>query len=142
MGIDVMNMPLEILRSLAVTFIHTFKRPVTVQYPEERPNLMPRFRGAIRLLRDEDGREKCTGCSTCANVCPVNAISLKAGKDESGKKVATEYTIDFSRCAFCGFCIEVCPVQAIEMTHMFELAEENIEEVRYDKESLLTLLGE
>ena len=140
MGIPMINTPLEIFKSLAVTFRHIFMKPVTVQYPEERPRLMPRFRGAIRLLRHDDGREICNACSICAAVCPLNAISLKGGKDEKGVKYATEFSIDFSRCAFCGFCIESCPSNALEMTHVFELAVEDFEGVRYDKESLLTRL--
>lgn len=129
----------ELLKGFAVTFKHIFKKAVTVQYPEERPRLMPRFRGALRLTRHDDGKERCIGCYLCSAVCPTEAISLRAGMDEGGRRYAREYYIDFTRCAFCGFCVEACPVSALEMTHRFELAEEDIARLRYDKGSLLAL---
>ena len=36
------------------TFAHTFTRAETVQYPEEKPYLSPRYRGRIVLTRDPD----------------------------------------------------------------------------------------
>ncbi|MBD3378965.1 MAG: 4Fe-4S dicluster domain-containing protein [Candidatus Omnitrophica bacterium] len=47
-------------------------------------------------------KEKCTGCSACVEVCPVNAISM-----ENGKAVVSDACID------CGACIAQCPVEAI-----------------------------
>ncbi|MGQ9508989.1 MAG: 4Fe-4S binding protein [Thermodesulfobacteriota bacterium] len=47
--------------------------------------------------------EKCTGCGTCEEVCPVEAIEV-----ENGKAV-----VDPEACVDCGTCIEECPEKAI-----------------------------
>ena len=51
-------------------------------------------------------KEKCIGCGTCVDVCPVNAISL----NDEGKA-----QIDQEKCIKCGTCEAVCPVMAIEI---------------------------
>ncbi len=48
-------------------------------------------------------QEKCTGCGTCVEVCPVEAIKV-----ESDKAV-----VDAEACVDCGTCIEECPEKAI-----------------------------
>ena len=48
--------------------------------------------------------EKCTGCGACAEVCPVDAITVD--------NVAT---VDEDECIDCGTCVEECPVGAIEL---------------------------
>ena len=47
--------------------------------------------------------EKCTGCSSCANICPVRAISII--HDKYGFYVPQ---IDFEKCVGCGLCKNVC----------------------------------
>ncbi len=50
-------------------------------------------------------KELCSGCSACASVCPVSAISMKA--DDEG----FEYPcIDYSVCIGCDKCANTCPV--------------------------------
>lgn len=46
--------------------------------------------------------EKCIGCGTCADNCPVSCISEKDGK----------YVINADECLGCGTCAGVCPVEA------------------------------
>lgn len=48
-------------------------------------------------------KSECTGCGTCAAVCPVNCISLKY--DEEG----FIYPIPDKNCINCGKCERVCP---------------------------------
>jgi len=47
---------------------------------------------------------KCTGCEACAEVCPVEAISV----DQVAR-------IDEETCIECGACADECPVEAISM---------------------------
>lgn len=48
--------------------------------------------------------EKCTGCGSCADVCPTEAIIIENGK--------AEITM---QCTDCGACTRVCPEGAIRM---------------------------
>ena len=53
----------ETLRGMKTTFGRLFEKPNTIQYPEEKTPVYPRFRGRHRLHRFEDtGLEKCVGC--------------------------------------------------------------------------------
>ena len=45
----------------------------------------------------------CTSCGSCADVCPVEAISEGDSK----------YEIDAGSCTDCGTCVDECPVEAI-----------------------------
>ena len=56
------------------------------------------------LLSYEIDEEKCIGCTACARVCPVNAIS---------GKVKQPHVIDQSTCIKCGACMETCKFGAI-----------------------------
>jgi len=48
--------------------------------------------------------ERCTGCGTCVEACPANAITFtKAGKAD----------INDSECIRCGTCHHVCPAEAV-----------------------------
>ena len=117
------SMMFSLLRSLWEVFLHTFHRRVTVQYPEEKPYLAPRYRGRIILTRDPDGGERCVACNLCAVACPVDCIALQATEDEHGRRYPEFFRINFSRCIFCGYCEEACPTYAIQLTPDFEMGE-------------------
>jgi len=125
------------LKTIWLILQHTFRRPVTVEYPEERIPLPPRFRGRIILSRDPDGAERCVACYLCAVACPVDCIALQAAEDEHGRRYPEFFRINFSRCILCGFCEEACPTDAIQLTPDFEYAEYNRQNMVYEKEDLL-----
>ncbi|MEJ2710170.1 MAG: NADH-quinone oxidoreductase subunit NuoI [Anaerolineales bacterium] len=128
---------LSILRSIWTILTHTFRRRVTVQYPDEEPYLPPRYRGRIVLTRDPDGEERCVACHLCSAVCPTDCISLQATEDETGRRYPEFFRINFSRCIFCGMCEEACPTYAIQLTPDFEMSEYKRQNLVYEKEDLL-----
>ena len=50
-------------------------------------------------------REKCTGCESCVQECPSEAIQMLNEKA----------VIDPDTCVDCGVCLDSCPVEAISM---------------------------
>lgn len=125
------------IRSLWLVFLHMFHKRVTVQYPEKKAYLPPRWRGRIVLTRDPDHGERCVGCYLCASVCPVDCISLQATEDEKGRRYPEFFRINFSRCIFCGLCEEACPTYAIQLIPDFEMGEYLRQNLVYEKEDLL-----
>ncbi|MHC5075551.1 MAG: indolepyruvate ferredoxin oxidoreductase subunit alpha [Planctomycetota bacterium] len=50
-------------------------------------------------------KEKCTGCETCVDECPADAISMAEEKA----------VVNVETCIDCGACVDACPVEAITM---------------------------
>ena len=128
---------ISIIKTVWTILKHTFRKRETIQYPEEKIYLPPRFRGRIILSRDPDGAERCVACHLCAVVCPVDCIALQATQDEHGRRYPAFFRINFSRCIFCGFCEEACPTYAIQLTTDFEMSEYYRKNMVYEKEDLL-----
>jgi len=125
------------IKTLAKVLKHTFTSPDTVQYPDEKPYLAPRYRGRIVLTKDPDGNERCVACNLCATVCPVGCISLQKTELDDGRWIAETFDINFARCILCGFCEEACPTHAIQLTPDFEMGEYDRQNLLYRKENLL-----
>ncbi len=128
---------LSLLRTTWAVLLHMFRKRVTVQYPEQKPYLPPRYRGRIVLTRDPDDAERCVACYLCAVACPVDCIALQATEDGTGRRFPEFFRINFSRCIFCGMCEEACPTDAIQLTPDFEMAEYSRQNLVYEKEDLL-----
>lgn len=124
-----------------VTLRNMLKRPVTVQYPEERRVLPERTRARIVLTRSPDGEERCVACYLCSAACPTDCISMQAAEGENGRRYAAWFRINFTRCIFCGLCAEACPTLAIQMTPHFEFCERQPLGLVYEKEDLLIADG-
>lgn len=129
-------MIVPLIKGLQITFKHMFKKAVTLQYPDERPNVAPNFRG-LHTLKVSHDKAKCVACYLCPTVCPAKCITVDAGEDASHDKFAATYEIDMLRCIFCGYCVEACPVDALGMTQAFELANYKREDFVFTKERLL-----
>jgi NADH-quinone oxidoreductase subunit I len=127
----------SLVRSMWEVFRHAFAKRVTVQYPEQKAYLAPRYRGRIVLTRDPDGGERCVACNLCAVACPVACISLQATEDEQGRRYPEFFRINFSRCIFCGYCEEACPTYAIQLTPDTEMGEYNRQNLVYEKSDLM-----
>ncbi len=128
-------MILPLLNGLRITLSHLFRKPVTLQYPKERPEVAPDFRGLHALKMSHD-RARCVACHLCPTVCPAKCITVEAGEDANHDKFAARYEIDMLRCIFCGYCVEACPVDALRMTQTFELANYRREDFVFVKERL------
>lgn len=98
--------------SMLTVFKHLFKRPVTLEYPENKLTPPENFRGKPYV-------ENCIKCLTCTKVCPTGAITIKEN----------EFRIDLNKCIFCGNCAYYCPVKAIKMSSDYELGVNNKEEL-------------
>lgn len=118
-------------------FKHSFHKRETIQYPDEKPYIPPRWRGRIVLSRDPDGEERCVACYLCSVACPVDCIALQATEDDHGRRYPEFFRINFSRCIFCGMCEEACPTYAIQLTPDFEMCEYDRPNLVYEKEHLL-----
>ncbi len=51
-------------------------------------------------------KSKCTGCESCVDVCPTDAISM----------VSEKALVDSEECIHCETCIDECPADALAMT--------------------------
>jgi NADH-quinone oxidoreductase subunit I len=111
---------LELLKGMRLTGYYLFTKEFTVQYPEERAPMSPRFRGLHAQRRYENGEERCIACKLCEAVCPAQAITIEAEPREDGSRRTTRYDIDLFKCIFCGYCQESCPVDAIVETRVYE----------------------
>ena len=79
----------ELFRGLALTGRYLFRRKVTVQFPEEKTPLSPRFRGLHALRRYDNGEERCIACKLCEAVCPAMAITIESDVRDDGSRRTT-----------------------------------------------------
>ncbi len=103
---------------------HLLRASRQINYPFEKGQLSPRFRGEHLLRRYATGEERCIACKLCEavrtlagrhcccvrltqhalQVCPAQAITIEAEEREDGSRRTTRYDIDMSAC-----CVRVLP---------------------------------
>ncbi|MBA7662143.1 NAD(P)H-quinone oxidoreductase subunit I, chloroplastic [subsurface metagenome] len=122
-----------IAKSMAVTLKNLFRKPITVQYPEEKLTVSRRIRGTT-LVWDKDA---CTACKLCATACPQSCITIVTFRDESHKLRVDKLDFDGGLCSFCGLCVEACPCEALFMGYSYEWATYRQQDLMLSKEELM-----
>ncbi len=127
---------IEIFKGMRVTLGHFLRnlrdnsRLYVRHYPEQQPEITPRWRGRHRLTTYEDGSIKCVACFMCQTVCPSRCIMIEAGERLDGReeKMPVRFDIDLLECIYCGYCVEACPKDAIRMdTGIYSVIDHNRE---------------
>lgn len=125
------------LKKMVYNIFNQKKMP-TLNYPEEKYEYGPRFKGNHVLTVKKDGSIRCTACMLCATNCPAQCIKITAAEhdDPTVEKFPISYEIDVLRCVYCGFCEEACPVDAIRMGPEWQTAGLNGSKFAYDIQQL------
>jgi NADH-quinone oxidoreductase subunit I len=111
---------LGLLKGVATTLKHAIDAETfTVSYPEEPPEVSPRFRGV-----HEFSQERCIWCRRCENICPNDTTQIVMDDSHNGE----QYTLHIGQCIYCRLCEEVCPVEVTLLTQNFELVAETKDE--------------
>ena len=129
----------ELFKGMKLTGRYFLAKNITIQFPEEKTPLSPRFRGLHALRRYDNGEERCIACKLCEAVCPALAIHIESEQRQDGTRRTTRYDIDLVKCIFCGFCEEACPVDAIVETRILEYHGEKRGDLYYTKPMLLAI---
>jgi NADH-quinone oxidoreductase subunit I len=113
---DVFSGFFGLLSGMGITARYFFKKPVTVIYPKERIP-MKRFKGPIAFVVDTPEKNSdhlCIACNACIKTCPSRCMSLVAMKSAvDGKRVLTDFKVNYMLCSLCSLCIDVCPTDAL-----------------------------
>ena len=112
---DLFSGTVSLLTGLGITFRYFFRKPVTVLYPRQRIP-MKRFKGPISfVVSEKTGDHLCIACNACIKICPSRCMSLEAKKSAvDGKRVLTDFKVNYMLCSLCSLCIEVCPTDALK----------------------------
>ena len=118
---------------------------MTIQYPEEKTPVYPRFRGRHKLhqLRGHRAGEV-RRLLALRRRLPGRLHPRRRRREHprrtasrAGERYAAVYEINLSRCIFCGYCEIACPFDAITMGHDYEMADYDRADLIFTKEMLL-----
>ena len=129
----------SLLAGMAVTIRYFVKPIVTVQYPREKIQMSPNYRGYPQFIIDSETKtHRCIACEMCARICPSQLITVEGIKFPGEKqKRATKYVHEHQYCSLCGLCVEVCPTTALEFSQVYRLAGYRREDCVIDHLTLL-----
>lgn len=68
---------------------------------------------AVKIIEDVPAFGLCTGCGTCAGVCPSEAITMVC--DKKGMVIPQ---VNREQCTECGLCLQVCPGYELSFAHL------------------------
>lgn len=113
----------SLLAGMAVTIRYFVKPVVTVQYPRQKIQMSPRYRGYPQFILDPDTKtHRCIACEMCSRICPSQLITVEGAKFPGEKqKRGTKYIHEHYYCSLCGLCVEVCPTTALEFSKEYRL---------------------
>ncbi len=113
----------SLLAGMAVTIRYFVKPVVTVQYPRQKIQMSPRYRGYPQFIIDpETHSHRCIACEMCSRMCPSQLITVEGAKFPGEKqKRGTKYIHEHYYCSLCGLCVEVCPTAALEFSKEYRL---------------------
>lgn len=94
----------------------------TIQYPEEKVPMFPRYRGPIMMLTNPElDLTRCIACGLCERTCPTESIKVvRAAEKVKEQNVPESYEYDMNTCMFCGFCVQICPTSALGHSPVLE----------------------
>lgn len=131
------------IKGFGVTFKRMFDPTLTIEYPDEKRDMAPRFRGLPSLRTDPDsGKPLCVACGLCARICPTSCLEMHVIPSEEGDRELGEFILRAGRCMYCGLCAQVCPVDAITMSAEYELSVHDREGLVYTKIELAQIGGQ
>ena len=111
-------MKLPKIRELIEAIKAVIKGPYTSKFPKQPHVAHPNFRGQPKF-----NENKCVGCLSCEQVCPVEAIGHKDIVDDAGvpRRIMVHYT---DTCIFCGQCEAACIAdhEGIKLSNDWELS--------------------
>lgn len=98
-----------VIEELSAIGKNLFKKPPTIQYPEEKEPKADTYKGRHKL-----DMKTCISCAACQRICPNQTIDMVETPTDKGMKKMPQ--VNWERCLFCALCEEVCPTQCLILT--------------------------
>jgi len=111
---DIFEAVTSVAKGMQITIKHIYRKPVTLQYPDERQVMPERYRGFVH-----NDMTKCDSCNICAKLCPVDCIYIES-EGKGKERMMTRYAIDYNKCIWCSLCTENCHTGSITMSHDYD----------------------